>query len=111
MTVSRCRGSHRSPAHGVLLPALLGSLALVWAGGAPAASPAPAPASTPARRVVLISLDAAGSRMVHALYRQGVLDAGGFARFFREGEVADALVPVDPTLTSVNHISLATGFP
>ena len=41
----------------------------------------------------------------------GSLGGGGFSRFFREGVVADALVPVDPTLTSPNHISLATGYP
>lgn len=38
------------------------------------------------------------------------MSGGGFARFFREGQVAEGLVPVNPTLTAVNHISLATGF-
>lgn len=63
------------------------------------------------RRVVLLSLDGASSETLHQLYRAGSLGGGGFSRFFREGMVADALVPVDPTLTSPNHISLATGYP
>lgn len=62
-------------------------------------------------RVILISLDGAGARTLQELHRQGALRGGGFERFFREGEVAEALIPVEPTLTSVNHISLATGFP
>jgi len=61
-------------------------------------------------RVILISLDGAGSSVLRDLYRQGLLRKGGFERFFRDGQVADGLIPVDPTLTSTNHISLATGF-
>jgi predicted AlkP superfamily pyrophosphatase or phosphodiesterase len=86
-------------------------------GGQPgtAAANSPAAAATAARaaghRVILISLDGAGSETLHELYRQGALDRGGFARFFAEGEVADAMVPVNPSLTATNHISLATGFP
>jgi predicted AlkP superfamily pyrophosphatase or phosphodiesterase len=87
------------------------SSAAAAAASAGALSAGAAGAGAGARRVILISLDGAGSRELHELYRQGVLDAGGFARFFRDGEVAEALIPVDPTLTSVNHISLATGFP
>lgn len=68
-------------------------------------------AAAPSRRVILISLDGAGARALHDLHRQGALRAGGFERFFREGEVADALIPVDLTLTATNHISLVTGFP
>jgi predicted AlkP superfamily pyrophosphatase or phosphodiesterase len=59
---------------------------------------------------VLLSLDGADADTLHRLYEEGALTAGGFARFFREGQVADRLVPVDPTLTSTNHISLATGY-
>lgn len=70
----------------------------------------PAPAAPPPR-VVLLSLDGAGTDVLHELYREGALSAGGFARFFREGQVADRLVPVNPTLTATNHISLATGYP
>ncbi len=76
-----------------------------------AASPAGPPAAGPPRRVVLLSLDGANAGRLHRLYREGKLTAGGFSRFFREGQVADRLVPVDPTLTSPNHISLATGYP
>jgi hypothetical protein len=78
---------------------------------------APAPVSTlvapPAGsgRVVLISLDGASAVELHRRYRAAELQAGGFSRFFDEGQVASSLSPVDPTLTAVNHISLATGFP
>jgi predicted AlkP superfamily pyrophosphatase or phosphodiesterase len=61
------------------------------------------------RRVVMVSLDGAGAEELQQLWRDDLLDEGGFARFFREGEVASALVPVDPTLTAPNHVSLATG--
>lgn len=77
--------------------------------------PPPAPPTpqekAPGRRVVLLSLDGASTQDLHRLYEEGALAAGGFARFFQEGQVADRLVPVDPTLTAVNHISLATGYP
>jgi hypothetical protein len=61
------------------------------------------------RRVVMVSLDGAGAEELQRLWGDDQLDEGGFARFFREGEVASALVPVDPTLTAPNHVSLATG--
>ncbi|HYO12219.1 MAG TPA: alkaline phosphatase family protein, partial [Thermoanaerobaculia bacterium] len=67
------------------------------------------PSSSP-RRVVLLSLDGAGASELHRIHREGRFQAGGFARFFREGEVAERLVPVNPTLTATNHISLATGY-
>jgi predicted AlkP superfamily pyrophosphatase or phosphodiesterase len=82
--------------------------------GLAACSQAPDPASVAGaqpHRVILISLDGAGNGVLHDLYRQGVLRKGGFERFFRDGQVADGLIPVDPTLTSTNHVSLATGFP
>lgn len=65
---------------------------------------------SPPRRVLLLSLDGAGASELHRLHREGRLQAGGFARFFREGQVAERLVPVNPTLTATNHISLATGY-
>jgi predicted AlkP superfamily pyrophosphatase or phosphodiesterase len=68
------------------------------------------PDSPSPRRVVLLSLDGAGASELHRLYREGKLRAGGFARFFEEGQVAEGLVPVNPTLTSTSHISLATGY-
>jgi predicted AlkP superfamily pyrophosphatase or phosphodiesterase len=79
---------------------------------APAAAPAASPAETgPPRKVILLSLDGAAADVLQQLHREGALTAGGFERFFREGQVADRLVPVNPTLTAVNHISLATGYP
>jgi predicted AlkP superfamily pyrophosphatase or phosphodiesterase len=73
-----------------------------------AATPPAVLASAP-HRVVMISLDGASSDELHRLYAHGDLQAGGFARFFRDGAVAERMIPVNPTLTAVNHISLATG--
>jgi hypothetical protein len=101
--------------------------ALVFAGGlggrpldpnAPKKPPLPPGAAKPkggpaaprmTRRVVMVSLDGAGGEELQRLAADDQLDEGGFQRFFREGEVASALVPVDPTLTAPNHVSLATG--
>ncbi|MEO6194477.1 MAG: nucleotide pyrophosphatase/phosphodiesterase family protein [Thermoanaerobaculia bacterium] len=88
--------------------AVLGSLALSCHGAPP--PPAGGP-HAPIRRVVLLSLDGANAGRLQRLYREGKLTAGGFSRFFQEGQVADRLIPVDPALTSPNHISLATGYP
>ncbi len=77
----------------------------------PAPATEGAPPSTGSGKVILISLDGASSTELHRRYRQGELRAGGFARFFEQGVVADSLTPVVPTLTAVNHITLATGFP
>src|SRR5215216_4578189 len=95
-----------------LLP-LLSSLAvlalpLVVCEGAPAKA-APAKAAKP-HKVVMISLDGAAAETLHQLHKEGALTAGGFERFFREGQVADRLLPVTPTLTAVNHITLITGY-
>jgi predicted AlkP superfamily pyrophosphatase or phosphodiesterase len=70
---------------------------------------APPPPPQEPRRVVLLSLDGASTEDLHRLWRDGALTAGGFRQFFEKGEVAERLVPVNPTLTAVNHISLATG--
>src|SRR5205085_2160203 len=56
-------------------------------------------------------LDGASAEMLQQLHKEGALSAGGFERFFREGQVADRMLPVNPTITAVNHISLATGYP
>ncbi|HEV7667675.1 MAG TPA: alkaline phosphatase family protein [Thermoanaerobaculia bacterium] len=69
------------------------------------------PAVSGSGRVILISLDGASAVELHRRYQAGELRAGGFSRFFEEGQVGSSLSPVDPTLTAVNHISLATGFP
>jgi predicted AlkP superfamily pyrophosphatase or phosphodiesterase len=97
---------HRVPFF-VLAAALVLSCRSVPPAAPPAAAPPPPP---PPRRVVLLSLDGADADTLHRLYAEGALGVGGFARFFREGQVADRLVPVDPTLTATNHISLATGY-
>src|SRR6476620_2592415 len=76
-----------------------------------AASPqVPAAAEKP-RKVILLSLDGAGAEMLHQLHQEGALSAGGFESFFRDGQVADRMLPGNPTITAVNHISLATGYP
>lgn len=72
----------------------------------PQADGQPAP---PARRVVILSLDGAGAETLQRYRRQGAFTEGGFRQFFEKGQVADRLVPVNPTLTAVNHITLATG--
>jgi hypothetical protein len=60
--------------------------------------------------VIVLSLDGAAAETLHRLWREGAFAEGGFRQFFEDGQVADKLVPVDPSLTAVNHISLATGF-
>jgi len=106
--------------------AALASIAAVAAAGAkplnpnaPKKPPAPqGPGAKPkggpaaprmSRRVVLVSLDGAGAVELQQLWRDDLLDDGGFTRFFREGEVASALVPVNPALSAPNHVSLVTG--
>ena len=64
----------------------------------------------PVPRVVVLSLDGAAAETIHRLWREGAFVEGGFRQFFEDGQVAERLVPVTPTLTAVNHISLATGF-
>lgn len=59
----------------------------------------------------MMGLDGGDAATLHRLYREGRLTAGGFARFFEEGQVADGLLPANPTITAPNHISLATGYP
>lgn len=75
-----------------------------------AAVPAVSDSAHP-RKVILLSLDGASADVLQQLHKEGALSAGGFERFYQEGQVADRLIPVSPTLTSVNHISLATGYP
>jgi predicted AlkP superfamily pyrophosphatase or phosphodiesterase len=102
-----------------LLPALSFLLACQASPPAQTAPQAAAPVSTaPAAdaaahpsKVILLSLDGAGAATLQQLHKEGALTAGGFARFYKEGQVADRMVPVNPTLTAVNHISLATGYP
>lgn len=62
------------------------------------------------RRVVLLSLDGAAAQELWRLHQEGAFGPDGFERVLREGEVATRMRPVNPTLTAVNHISLASGF-
>src|SRR5579863_9653349 len=68
----------------------------------------PAPKLPP--QVVIVSLDGVGNAELRQLYADGVLTEDGFSRFAQEGEVAESMLPVDPTLTAPNHAALATGF-
>jgi predicted AlkP superfamily pyrophosphatase or phosphodiesterase len=94
----------------LLGPVLAGCLLSCRSAQAPAGTPARPVVAKP-HRIVLLSLDGAGAVELRGLYDQGKLKAGGFARFFRDGQVAEGLLPVDPSLTATNHISLATGYP
>jgi hypothetical protein len=80
----------------------------------PARTAAKAPVVSDAahpRKVILLSLDGASAETLRQLHEEGALNAGGFERFYREGQVAERMIPVDPSITAVNHISLATGYP
>lgn len=90
-----------------LLPSVLLLSLLSCRTAAPPPADAPLP---PIRRVVVLSLDGAAAETIHRLWREGAFVEGGFRQFFEDGQVAERLVPVTPTLTAVNHISLATGF-
>lgn len=92
----------------VLIPTLLIS---VFASRTAKSAKPPAAESGGPRRVVLLSIEAAGGEELQRVQREGVFGNDGFARFFREGQVAERLIPVDPTLTAPNHTSLATGYP
>ncbi len=85
--------------------AVLPALAVLACHTAPPQTPPPSP-----RRVILLSLDGASAHELHRLHDEGAFSAGGFARFFAEGQVAERLIPVNPSLTAPNHISLATGY-
>ncbi|MFN2239377.1 MAG: alkaline phosphatase family protein [Thermoanaerobaculia bacterium] len=61
---------------------------------------------TPSSRVVLVSFDGVGFDALQNIEAQ--LGTDGWNRMRREGTAA-RLIPVDPTLTSVTHVSMATG--
>lgn len=91
-----------------ILPLLLLAIASC-ATHPPSGSPSPAQASaTSSSRVVFVSFDGVGFDALREVENQ--LGNDGWNRIRREGAVA-RLIPVDPTLTAVAHISMATGAP
>jgi len=80
-----------------------------------ASGPAPAPARqlrATARRVVLLSIDGlAATRHRHLLAQRAYREPAGLAAFESWGWVVERAIPVDPTLTAVNHATIATGAP
>lgn len=88
----------------VLLVALLGGLA-----GCRSQSGAPAPAPG---RVVVVSYDGVGGDLAWRWIEGGVAsEPDGLAAMARTGLAPRRLRAVDPTLTAVNHLTLATGEP
>jgi predicted AlkP superfamily phosphohydrolase/phosphomutase len=76
----------------------------------PRAGTAPAP-HQPRHRVILLSIDGAGADDLWRLHREHAFGPDGFERFFTEGEVAERMIPVDPTMTAPNHASMVSGYP
>jgi predicted AlkP superfamily phosphohydrolase/phosphomutase len=83
------------------LPALA---TLAWSIGCGTAPVERAPS-----KAVVVSLDGAGAEEFWRLHEEGAFGPDGFERLLREGEAVRRLVPVNPPLTAVNHISLVTG--
>jgi predicted AlkP superfamily phosphohydrolase/phosphomutase len=76
---------------------------------APAATGAEPHAAT-AARVVLLSVDGlAAVRHRRLVAEHAYRHDGGLAAFESSGYVVEHAVPVDPTLTAVSHVSIATG--
>lgn len=63
-----------------------------------------------AERALLLSLPGASGAEIEHLYREGALDAGGFAPFFERGEVGPGLELVDPILPGPAARALVTGW-
>jgi predicted AlkP superfamily phosphohydrolase/phosphomutase len=64
----------------------------------------------PARRVVLVSLDGAADWLVDDFLARGVLPPdGALAQMSRTGIRAEAMTPVDPSVTSPSHVAMFTG--
>jgi predicted AlkP superfamily phosphohydrolase/phosphomutase len=72
---------------------------------------APETQAVTARRVVLVSFDGMAALRHRELVARGAYaDPDGLAAFER-AYVVERAIPVDPTLTSVSHASIATGAP
>jgi len=73
-------------------------------------SAAPPPGSTTARRLVLVSHDGVGADLAWAWLHDGIAaEPQGIRAMVDHGFAARRMRMVDPTLTAVNHITLATG--
>ncbi|HWJ54956.1 MAG TPA: alkaline phosphatase family protein, partial [Vicinamibacterales bacterium] len=72
--------------------------------------PRTAPESAHGHKVILISLDGAAAADLERLQASGAFE-GGLARLFAAGESARYSLPVSPAATSVNHASMASGYP
>jgi len=90
--------------------AILGSLLLSTALIPACRSAAPPPKKATARRVVLVSHDGVGADLAWDWLANGVAaEPQGIGAMVEQGFAARRVRMVDPTLTAVNHISLATG--
>ncbi len=97
-----------------VLPALAVATAAFGCGAsAPVSQPRPrGELHAAARRVVLLSVDGlAATRHRRLLGRRAYNDQAGLAAFESWGYVVERAIPVEPTLTAVNHATIATGAP
>jgi len=86
----------------ILFVAATGSLAFACQGGGPP--------EVRAERVVLVSYDSLGADLARRWISDGTVSSpDGLAGMAKQGFSAERLRMVDPTLTAVNHISLAAG--
>ena len=94
-----------------LLAILLTPATFSCRASAPLTPPPPrAELQATARRVVLLSIDGlAATRHRHLLAQRAYREPAGLAAFEGWGYVVERAVPVDPTLTAVNHAAIASG--
>jgi predicted AlkP superfamily phosphohydrolase/phosphomutase len=94
-----------------LLAILLTPAAFTCRASVPVTPPPPrAGLHATARRVVLLSIDGlAATRHRHLLSERAYREPAGLAAFEGWGYVVERAVPVDPTLTAVNHAAIASG--
>lgn len=91
---------------------LLATLALAVISSAPSCRQAEGPPPARAERVVLVSYDGLGADLAWQWIRGGVAaEPDGLAALARQGLAVRRLRVVSPSLTAVNHATLATGRP